>query len=438
MKKTKKAFICILAVVILGIILTIIYIKTDFLKTKEQLFWKYFLKEKDEIVNVLSNNEVKLYNEKIKKSSYIKEGNISIISEHNFLKPIYINIVEKGNKDKDYKNIQLDLKYDDKDINQTTIIKEDNYFFVKNEILNKDYIGFENDNLKQVAKKMGIANTEFIPNKIKDIDYDELFTISDEETRYILKKYVPICRKHVNNKHYIKEENVKLENERGKIVSYKVQVTEKQFNDMVIDVLKELHDDEKSLNIICNKVRIIDDTNIYCDINNVKYKIEEFIDVLEKKDVKDETFLSIIIYKNENDVVKTELVLNNDRTISIQTDKRNKIIIKQYDIMNNEINLKTFSEIIRTALNTISEVTYTKEIINEDKQKVELNIKCNLGIENVNINYNYVEQIKKNVDNIIRKDEIEYIDLNKTTEEFYKSLLEKVLKINALEDGKNY
>ena len=285
---------------------------------------------------------------------------------------------------------------------------------------------------------MGIANTDFIPNKIKDIDYDELFTISDEETRYILKKYVPICRKHVNNKHYIKEENVKLENESGKIVSYKVQVTEKQFNEMVIDVLKELHDDEKSLNIICNKVRVIDDTNIYCDINNVKYKIEESIDVLEKKDVKDETFLSIIIYKNENDVVKTELVLNNDRTISIQTDKRNKIIIKQYDIMNNEINLKTFSEIIRTALNTISEVTYTREIINEDEQKVELNIKCNLGIENVNINYNYVEQIKKNVDNIIRKDEIEYIDLNKTTEEFYKSLLEKVLKINALEDGKNY
>ena len=438
MKKTKKAFICILAVVILGIVLTIIYIKTDFLKTKEQLFWKYFLKEKDEIVNVLSNNEVKLYNEKIKKSSYIKEGNISIISEHNFLKPIYINILEKGNKDKDYKNIKLDLKYDDKDINQTTIIKEDNYFFIKNELLNKDYIGFENNNLKQLAKKMGIANTDFIPNKIKDIDYDELFTISDEETRYILKKYIPICRKYVNNKHYIKEENVELENESGKIVSYKVQVTEKQFNDMVISVLKELHDDEKILNIISNKVKVLDDTNRYGDINNIKSKIEELINKLEKENTVDENFLSIIIYKNENGVIKTELVLNNDRTISVQTDKRNKITIKQYNIVNNEINLKSFNEIVRTALNTISEVTYTKEIINEDKQKVELNIKCNLGIENVNINYNYVEQIKNNVDNIIRKDEIEYIDLNKTTEEFYKTLLEKVLKINAQRDGKNY
>lgn len=438
MKKTKKAFICILAVVILGIILTIIYIKTDFLKTKEQLFWKYFLKEKDEIVNVLSNDEVKLYNEKIKKYSYIKEGNISIISEHKFLKPIYINIVEKGNKDKDYKNIQLDLKYDDKDINQTTIIKEDNYFFVKNEILNKDYIGFENNNLKQLAKKMGIANTDFIPNKIKDIDYDELFTISDEETRYILKKYIPICRKYVNNKHYIKEENVELENESGKIVSYKVQVTEKQFNDMVISVLKELHDDEKTLNIISNKVKVLDDTNRYGDINNIKSKIEELINKLEKENTVDEIFLSIIIYKNENGVIKTELVLNNDRTISVQTDKRNKITIKQYNIVNNEINLKSFNEIVRTALNTISEITYTKEIINEDVNKVELNIKCNLGIESVDINYNYVEQIKNNVDNIIRKDEIEYIDLNKTTEEFYKTLLEKVLKINAQRDGKNY
>ena len=438
MKNTKKTFLGIIAIMLVAIIFVIIYIKTDFLKTKEQLFWKYFLKEKDEVVNIMSNDESKAYNEQMKKSSYIKEGNIAIVGENKLLKPINIKIIEKGNNLEEYKNIVLDVKYDDKDINQMIIINDDNYFFIKNELLNDNYICFENNNLKQLAKKIGIANTEFIPNKIKDIDYDELFTISNEETRHILKKYIPICRKHVNNKHYIKEENVELENESGKIVSYKVQVTEKQFHDMVIDILKALQYDEKTLNLISNKVRMLDDTNKYCDINNIKYKVGEFIDRLENEDVGNEIFLSIIIYKNENDVVKTELVLNNDRTISIQTDKKNTIIIKQYNIINNEINLKTFDEVVKTALNTISEITYTKEIVNKDTNKVGINMKCNLGIEQVSIAYNYVEKIKNNVDNIVRKDEIEYIELNKTADEVYKFLSEKLLKINTLKGGKNY
>ncbi len=430
MNKKKTFFTYGIVFFIIIVLLLTLYLTTDLFKTKEQLFWKYLLKEKNEIINVLSNEKTRLYNERIKKSSYIKEGNITIAGENKLIKPMNIEIAEKGNKLEDYKNITFNVKYDNKSVNQTIIVEEDNYFYINNEALGNDYIRIENDNLKELAKKIGITNTDFIPNKIKDVDYNELFKISDEETRYILKKYIPIYRKYVNNKHYTKEENVELENENGKIVSFKVQVTEKQFKEMLIDVLNELANDEKTLNIISNKIKILDETNKYCKVNNIKNEIEKYLDLLEEKNVEDEIFLSIIVYRKENDVIKTEFVFNNERTISIQTDKKNIINIRQYDIMNNEINLKTFDGIIKTALNTISEVTYTKEIINDNTNKAELNIKCNLGIETVNINYNYVEQIKNNVDSIIRKDEIKYINADNFTNEIYETLLKKVLKIN--------
>ena len=387
------------------------------------------MKEKDEIVSIVSNDETKKYNDKIKKSSYIKESNISIDCENRFLKPINVKISEKGNNIEKCRNIFVEVKYDNKDINETTIIEDTDYYYIKNNLINDNYIGFENNNLKQVAKSIGIANTDFIPNKIKDVDYLELLSLSNDETKYILKKYIPICRKYVNNKHYIKEKNVKLENEN--VTKYEVKVTEKQFNNLLMGVLRELKEDDKTLNIISKKVAIIDDTNKCCDINNIKYVISEWINYLEHRNADEEIFLSIIIYKNENDVVKVELVLNNDRTISIENDNKNKIIIKQYDIKNNEPDLKSFTGIIKTVLNNIYEITYEKQIDNSKTNRVSLNVKCNLGIEQLNINYNYVEQIKNNVEGIIRKDDILYLDLNKISNETFKNIVEKALSLSG-------
>ncbi len=387
------------------------------------------MKEKDEIINIVSNNEVKEYNEILKKSSYIKEGNISITCEKKLLKPINAKITEKGNNIEKCRNIFVGLKYGNKDINETTIIEDDDYFYIKNDLINDNYIGFENNNLKETAKRIGIANTDFIPNKIKEVDCFELLSLRKEEIKYILKKYIPICRKYVRNKHYIKEDNVKLENEN--VTKYGVQVTEKQFNNLLMGVLSELKDDDKTLNIISRKVAIIDETNKYCEINNIKYTIGEWINYLEHRTVDEDIFLSINIYKNENDVVKVELVLNNDRTISIQNDKKNKLIIKQYDIKNNEPDLKSLAGIIKTVLNTIYEITYEKQIDNNKTNRASLNIKCNLGIEQLNINYNYVEKIKNNVEGIIRKDDILYLDLNKISNETFKNIVEKALSLSG-------
>ena len=426
MNKKKIILICSVILLIIAT-LVVIYLKTDFLKTKEQLFWKYFILEKDEIVKVFSNNEIEEYSSNIKKSSYIKEGKISIESENNLMERINLNLVEKGNKKHDYKNISVDLNYKDKKLADSFIIKDDNYYFVKSNLTGSKYIGIENNNLKQLAKLLGIDNVDIIPNEIKDIDYFELFSLREEELNHLSKKYVPICRKYVKNKDYLKNENVKTDDEI--LTIYELLVSRKQLNDLVVAILDEVYNDEQVLKIISNKVKIIDDKSDYCEIENIRNKIIDIKDYFNKKEVDDEKFLSIIIYKNENVVEKIELVFKNDRKISVESTD-DTIIIKQYDVKDKELKIDTVENVLKTVLDSIAEITYTKKIENKNISKVDVKVICDFGIEKLTFNYDYVEQIKNNVDNIIRKNDIEYIEAIKIDIDTLKTTVQKWLKID--------
>lgn len=437
MKKNK--IIIIISILILVVFLITIYLKTDLFKTKEMLFWKYMMLQKDEISQTLSNDTIKKYNNTFKNSSYIKEGTISIQSKNKLINPINIKLTEKGNNKQECINTNLTLKYDEKDIGSLLIIKDNNYFLLKSDLIDSQYIGFENENLKELAKKFGLANTDFIPNKIGGIDYSELFKITDSEKSHILKKYIPICRKIVKNKNYYIEENVKLDNENDDVTSYKVEISQKEANELIIEVLENLAEDNITLELICKKMKLVDNDSEYCDVNKLKEKVKELANYYQHKEAEDEIFLSIIIYKKDNNIIKTEIVLKNNRTISIENlEGENKILIKQYDINNQQIKLDSVSGIINTILNTITEITYYRDIINNETNKVDINIVCNLGIEKITLNFNYVEQIENNVENLTYKNDVDFVDLKNFTEEMYKSFLEKVLKIEGLKVGKKY
>ena len=376
LKNRKIIKIGIIIITITAIIAIITaYINTDFLKTKEQLFWKYFILEKDRIVTVFSNKEIQEFNQNLKIFSYIKEGNFSITSKYNLIKPINVDISEKGDNQQKIKNTDINLKYNDKDIGNTNIIKDDNYILIKNDKTKLGYIGFKNENLKQLAKKLGLANTEFIPNKIQEIDFFELLSLSDDEGKYILKKYVPICRKYVKNKDYNIEKNVEGKEEK----LYKVQVSNEQLKNIMINILEELENDEITLEIISNKIKVMDSENEYTSIDKIKSKINEFKEKIEQLKTTDKNFLSIIIYKNANNVEKMEIIVEDGRNISIEMINENKILIKQSNNLNDkQIDLKNFKGILTTLINTVDEVTYEKKIINGKEKTVDINVICNV------------------------------------------------------------
>lgn len=424
--KNRKIIKIGIIIITINAIIAIItaYINTDFLKTKEQLFWKYFILEKDKIVTVFSNKEIQEFNQNLKISSYIKEGNFSIISKYNLIKPINVDISEKGDNQQKIKNTDINLKYNDKDIGNTNIIKDDNYILIKNDKTKLGYIGFKNENLKQLAKKLGLANTEFIPNKIQEIDFFELLSLSEDEGKYILKKYVPICRKYVKNKDYNIEKNVEGKEEK----LYKVQVSNEQLKNIMINILEELENDEITLEIISNKIKVMDSENKYTSIDKIKSKINEFKEKIEQLKTTDENFLSIIIYKNANNVEKMEIIVEDGRNISIEIINENKILIKQSNNLNDkQIDMKNFKGILTTLINTVDEVTYEKKIINGKEKTVDINVICNVGLETINLKYNYVEKIENNVEDYVKMNEVNYTELEKVNIEMLKLLVEKIL-----------
>ena len=437
--KLKKITIISIALSII-ILLVSIYLKTDLFKTKEQLFWKYMSKEVDEFTQILSNDKVKEYNNTLKDSYYIKEGKISISSKYDFIKPIDIEINEKGNNHTDNENTNVKLKYKGNDVTDVSFIKDGNFYFVKNDLLNSYYIGIENKNLKQLAQKIGMEDTTLIPNEIKDIDFDELFSITPEEQKHISKKYKTVFRKIIKNNNYSKitiEE--KSGNEKNNKMSYKIEISENEAKEIVLQILKELYNDDVTLNFISRKISLIDSSNQYCNIEDIKEKVKEYIDYIEEIKTNEKEFASIIIYVNKKNVEKVELMLEDNRTISLQIDKeQNKIIIKQYDIKNKSRNFEDINNTVSAVLDSITEITYSKNVIDGITNKVSINVICKISLETINFNYSYVEQIKNNVDNLLNKDNIKYIMIDKIDENDIKRILEKVLKMSTFFNGKKY
>lgn len=447
MNKKKKIIIYGLSISIIVVCLALIYIFTDLFKTKEQLFFKYIVKQKDEIESVLSNNEIKQFNIEEKNSSYIKEGNITVDTELEILKPVNIKITEKGNNKDKIRNTFIDAEYNNLKLANATIIKDNDYYLIKSNLLSDKYLAVENNNLKDLAKDFGIQHTEYIPDKINEIDYTELFEFTDDKIIHILKEYIPIYRKHVKNNDYIKRKNVKLDKSSDNLTSIEVHLSEKQVNDLMIELLKNLHEDDKTINIINKKINIINPESKYTNNEMIKEKISDLIEYFSSKDVKDEKFLSIIIYKKLNNVIKTELVLNNERIFSIErNDDENKLIFKQYGVKGKKIDISSIEGIIKTVINSLEEITLKMDIVDSQTSKVEISCKFNIGIDKVTINFNYVKKIENNVEDLIYKKDVEFIELKKYIEENKQNIIEKMnlnlvfksLNKGLLNTGKKY
>ncbi len=380
------------------------------------------LSEVDNIMQIISNDNVKKYNKTLKGSYYIKESEISIFSKLKLFKTINAKISQKGNNVDKITNTNIQLKYNNQNMTELSMIKDKDYFIVKNDYISEDYIGFENKNLKILAQKFGIKNTELIPNKIKKIDIAELFSITQQEKNHIISKYISIFRNNIKNENYSKQVNKNKEDDT--IIEYKMSISENESKNTLIEILNELYNDEISLRIISSKIEILDNESIYCNIDNIKEKIKEVISYIEFKETNEEDIISVTIYRNMHDIEKIELKFKDNRTISIQNDnKNNKIIIKQSNVKRQITNLNNLNNIANSVLDSINEITYSKNITNNNKNNVDINVIFDIGIDKVIFTYSYVEQIENFVDNIIDKNNIDYIDVENIDKEFYDKIL---------------
>lgn len=427
--KKKKLIIITGSIIAIIMIMITIYIKTDILKTKEQLFWKYLYTEVNNITKTINNNKMKKYDNEFQKSSYIKEGNILLDSKLDIIKPVEICITEKGNNKVDNTNTDVILKYDNDTIIKSSIIKDNNYYLIQNDNIDEEYICFENNNLKQLALNIGIENVEFIPNQIKNINYNELLTISLKEKIHIIRRYIPLYRKYIKEQNYSKIKFIEPKTN-TEMIAYKLDVSKGELKELTLDILNNLKDDDVTLKLISDKCKIIDNSSRYSNIDSIKLEINKLIEFINRQEADDEKFISIIIYKKDNQVIKMEVSIKDNRTIGITLDKdNNKIMINQYNVKNSKMKFDTINEMIISIINNITEISYSRKVENDKSNNVELSIICSMGIDEFELKCNFSESNETDIGDIIKKENVEFKELNVENEELCKIISEKIMSI---------
>ena len=246
---------------------------------------------------------------------------------------------EQKNKPKENKmSSNIKLSYDNKDVVEANLVKNSDIYGIQSDIMHDKYIVVENNNLKELAKKLGM-DEESIPDKFEQVESYDLLYVSKEDRKEIVDKYKKVINDKIGKDKYTTEKNVETEinGEKTKTNTYKLTITEKEIYETIKSILETAKDDEKTQELIISKYEMIN-KNVQNSEELTKDNIKEYIDDLisdVERELKyaSEDSMEIIVYVNKGKTVKIEAKENED-TISaefFEKDNKNNIVISIED-----------------------------------------------------------------------------------------------------------
>lgn len=412
MKKNKIILIVAIVIVSLLIILlgvgAYLYFTTDFLKSNQQLFFKYLAKNDTILEEFMQNDDQEVLNN-IKKDKHVVDTEITLNLESNNteianeLVPVRnfsIKSTAKSDPVNKKDSRETILKHLNEEIFKLKYLRNgDKYALTSDEVVNK-YITFENNNLKELASKYGISDTSIIPNKIGEFNFEEYFYIDGELEKKINDKYSKLVLNQIPNNNYSKQKNVNISvnNQILTVNAYSLTLTEKQVMDIYISILEEFKEDETVLNLIFEKSNYIYEQSV-ADIEEVKDVIQNMIDSLNNIQVDEAENMIITVYEKDGELVRTELAFSQN---SITFDPQNSstqvgLIIKFNMQDNNELEINKLDlkqiEIMKERANDGNTLTVAATLTAYDASTIKVSVqgKVNVGDnveEDVNINVN--------------------------------------------------
>ena len=452
-KKRLIAGIVVAIIVILALAGGLIYAKTDLFKPADKLFYKYLLGGKtefdyDEILEQVKNAEGKEYSSNGEINANIDMQSTSAYARSNLSNINKFKVeFEQKNKPKENKmSSNIKLSYDNKDVVEANLVKNSDIYGIQSDIMHDKYIVVENNNLKELAKKLGM-DEESIPDKFEQVESYDLLYVSKEDRKEIVDKYKKVINDKIGKDKYTTEKNVETEinGEKTKTNTYKLTITEKEIYETIKSILETAKDDEKTQELIISKYEMIN-KNVQNSEELTKDNIKEYIDDLisdVERELKyaSEDSMEIIVYVNKGKTVKIEAKENED-TISaefFEKDNKNNIVISIEDYKLNieyeekeESNNKSLKGTITILSDNEEQGKINYEIAIKGtigKGKNEITAKLNIEVDEEKIELN----IKENV-NYDEKVTIEDLDsdkmvkLNDMSEDEIKDLFMEVYK----------
>lgn len=362
--KNKKILIIIPIILIILVLIgagafAFIYIQTDMFKFPKQLFFKYAGKSFEGIVDSNYYDEFLANYKTLSEKSYKSNGEISV-EVHTDISDIK-DVAEQINngkinynmssipKDEKY-YMELHPTYNNQEITKLQgLAVKDNYGLKCTELYDK-YVYVENNNLKSLAKKFGIAEY-LVPERIAKTDVYDLLYIDKDTRKKIHDTYFNILYKKLDKKNFTKGKNneITVNGETLKTNSYSLELTQAESSDIVVALLETLKNDDTTLDLIVEKwekanvqeafdyrinflkalMYINEDASNYLsdikfDKEFLKRRIQDEIDQLnnQKQNYSDENRIKLTVYSYNGNTVqlKSQVTKNSEiiETIDIQ------------------------------------------------------------------------------------------------------------------------
>ena len=332
MKKSKSKLIIgisiILVIAIIAIGGTYLYLTTDLFKGNDQLFFKYLAKNGEAIKQLTSNDE--MLNENITKNKYKEEAEMTFniessdtqianqsIPAGNFNIKYFANVDPESNK----KSSETTLRYLTTDLFTLKYIRNNDLYALKSdEVVNK-YLALDNNNLKEFATKFGIEDTSLIPNKIEQVNFKELFSITEEQQKAVLQKCLEVINTQISKDKYKSQKDVEITVNNQKITAnaYSLELTQKEAIKVLTSFLEAIKNDDTMLNVVVDKINLLNKENPIT-INEVKDMLQNVIDNLNSIQAINEETIKITVYASNGKLVRTEISVGED-LIYIDTEK---------------------------------------------------------------------------------------------------------------------
>ena len=288
MGKSKKKIGIIIGVCILILIVAVVvmlYFTTDFLKATDTLFYKYASQSLAMVEDYAKNiNQTTI--DTIKQNTYNTKADVSFdlvtndeqiatqIPPRNF--SISYNKSADPAAKKDASDISL--KFLNKEIfNVKYAHNDDSYGLTSAEVVNK-YLVVDNNNLKQLAQKLGIQDVTAIPNRIDNLSLTDLLQLTQSEKDYLTQTYLPVIMQQIPKENYAKESGVTIQREKETLHtnSYSVSLTNTQIQNIITAVLQQVRQDDTMINLILQKMRMVD-SQTTMDSKTLKIQIDNAI-----------------------------------------------------------------------------------------------------------------------------------------------------------------
>lgn len=415
MKDKKKIIVfSSIAIILVAIIIVVyLYFATDVFKTNQQLFYKYL--GKTEIVSSDFIKQIELIDDKILKNSNSSSGTIELasavpneetgISDVQTMLTVTTNGLENTLTKQSYKDYTVSSN--GQDLITLKYMKDDNTYAIGADNILAKYIAIENNNLKDLASKLGIEDVTNIPNSMPT-NLEEILNIDEETLNNISSTYFTLIYDNIDSSHYYKIVN------EDKTETIGISLTANEIKQLTILILETAQNDTSLLNLIIEKLNLLGVNDM--TIENIQAEIQKNIDEL-------------LAETTSENVINISLIKQNKEVIGLKFETE---YIKQEE---NDIEGEISSNQEKNV--------YTMLITFSEENKVEISMsEDNVEFVKANLNYSYddnmldfttIMEIKE--DNEIQTIKMQYqanniqtdnisqqlvININENTEENYK------------------